>query len=327
MIFDTENIIKNIQDIECQENIPQIHVKKNKEKYVDDFLDDNGFVVDGLDDEAFYKFKKNENIPIDAWTFVQWRSYWKYKYESIWQTPQNITIKQFNIIFSNLFNEARSSYKMSNEEIRNYISWFCDYYVKYVKETNKQFYFKSIQYKLNDYYVKYIDHIEKRQNLLGKRIRDIIIDAENLKLYIDDNYDDNLGLLVKQLGYQNLVFYGIKFKYGEDEQAYKNVLKAIKERCAFENEINGSYTLYLETLIRNSIYFGPYPFEDKLTKINTPDCKIIFENFINNNNLRSRFWWIETFPQREMLKCVEKFSRKRISKNKKGEQINHGTSE
>ena len=71
----------------------------------------------------------------------------------------------------------------------------------------------------------------------------------------------------------------------------------------------------------NTIYFGPYPFEEKLLESGVPTWRETFACFIDSKNLRKEKWWMDIYLERDPLDCVVKLGRKRKTTKKKEKYI------
>lgn len=275
-----------------------------------EIIDEKGLVIDGIDDKHFDEMIKMQ-IPIDAWGFRQWENLWKKIYISIFKNVYPFSKQQFNNVFSDFLYEAKDHYHLSNDEIVQYFYWISQNYLLYLKNHNMPFNFRSLKYKIGEFYERIIKSVDVRQSYSKKRIRNVEIDPKNLKKSIDLEYENNIDLLVKQLGFPIMLFYNWKFIYGEDRKSVTTLLDAVKDRCKWEKECNQSHEPYVFDILYNSIYFGPYPFEEKLNKAKFPSWRTLFSNFIEKSNVREKDWWLNCYLKREPIECVKIFSRKR----------------
>jgi len=301
-----KNLRLTIQDLE-QFTIPQKKTLDIQE--IPTLVDIQGLVVDGYDESLFNDIQQKK-IPIDAWGFRQWEQLWKDVYIYTFQKKYPYSRQQFNNVFSDFLHEVKDGYNLSNEEIAKYFYWFSRCYLAYLDKHNKPFNFRSLKYKLGEFYNQEIKPLDVKQGLCGKRLRDVYIDPKDLKGSIEAEYEKNCDVLIRQLGLPIMLFYNIKWVHGEHERSLISLVECVKERCKFEKSTNGSYCDYVSQIIYNSIYFGPYPFEDKLFKMGFKNWRTVFDKFIKETRLTEIHWWLNCYMEREPLECVKIFSRK-----------------
>lgn len=297
-VKETPALIKQIEDSVMKDDVHHL-------------VNEKGLVVDGLDLDLLKETLQNR-LPVDAWGCKQWYLLWKQVYSDVFKKPCLIKRQHFNTVFATFLYEARDKFGLSNSEIRNYIFWFSKTYMEYLKKYEKPFNFGSLKFRLGDYCNQVISSVEKRESICGKRLRDVIIDPGNLKASIDENYQENVGLLVKQLGFPIMLYYNLKFVHNDTEESLHSLIASVSDRMKFqiETEEHGERK-YISEICYNSIYFGPYPFEEKNKFKNYVSWREVFKKRINVFELNKEPWYIGIDLNREPIVAVKNFSKKR----------------
>lgn len=280
-----------------------------KETHLDNFgfIDFNIYIADQKD--------LDYNIPIDGWTFNHWNNFLSKVYEHIYGIPLlNYSKKSFNIIFADLVANAKDNYGMTNEEIRNFINSTVVNYLVAVKEYGRSLNLNNLKFKLPDFYSQYILPVIDKERYLGYNLRGVVLDHDSLKNGIQLNLEHNLDHLIRQLGIPIMVYYFLKVCEYDIKKSKYLVYSKIKERLEFEIKKLGRYT-YMEQIVYNSIYFGPYSFESKLISLGFGNWREDLAVALKSMGIKEKQWYMESYPNRTNLQCVNKIFRKpRVSK-------------
>lgn len=305
-----QNLSKSIkkEDLSPKQNI-------EKPQVVNEYTDPFGNISIGYD-SVYMESLIKQQIPVDVWSFDNWRNFFKQSYESVFNKPFIFTKKQFNFFFSTLVIEGRNNYELSNDEIRDFLVWISEGYMLYLKKNDRPFNLNNIRYKLPDFFEKEILPKIERENILNIRMRNFPIDRSNIKLSIDEYFNVDPSILTKQLGFIIMLHYTQKFVYdGDIKEAYKFLIREIDKRCQFEKHYNDTIDIYMDELLKNTIYLGPYSFEERLYK-EVPSWRTTFNGYISSRDMSNKKWWMNTYLPREPLKCVEEFSKKKVTSKK-----------
>lgn len=272
----------------------------------------------GIDSEIYWDIIDNQ-LPIDAWGMKQWYSLFKDTYFKVFEKPFIVSRQQFNTVFTEFLYSARDDYHLANIDIKRFIHWFAYDHMQYCKKLNRRFNFGSMKFKLGDFYERVMTSIEKKEKAHGMRIRNVVIDSRNIKASIDENYQDHCDLLIKQLGFPIMLYYNIKFIHNDTPDAVNSILKKIAERIKFEKNQQGEFgeIEYVKEICYNSIYFSPYPFENKNKFKNYVSWRDVFETRIVKFSIDKEGWWHSTNLDRNPITCVDQFSKKRRVRSRK----------
>lgn len=256
-------------------------------------------------------------IPIDAWNFTNWKEYFSNLYNSVYGIPLNYSKQSFNAFFAMLLGELRDKYKFNNSDIRDFLHFVSVDYMKFLKKTNKIINLNNIKYKADDYYLRFISKTEDNDKRFNIKTRDIILDRDTFDNDLSENIEKYPDQIAKQIGIPFLAYYLIKKKNMESNEAFKLIYSSIKKRMEFELKFLSNTSTYLDDLIWNSIYWGPYPFKEELDLSGFSDWRKTLEWHIINLKYKEKTWWLETAPEREILDIYKKVF--------KGRKKNNGT--
>lgn len=311
-----ENLSKSLKEEDLSKE------KKNIEKpqVVNEYTDYHGNISIGYD-SVYMETLIKQKVPVDVWNYDNWRNLIKQIYESVFRKNFPYTRKQFNLFFSELVIEARENYEMSNYEIKDFLIWTSNNYLEYIKKNNKPFNLRNVRYSLPNFYEREITPKIERENLINTKIRNFPIDCSDIKLSIDKYYEKDVSILTRQLGFVVMLHYLQKFVYDKDiKKAYTFLIREIDKRCQIEQTYFNTIDDYMDQVLKNTLYLGPYSFEEKLNEV-VPSWRKTFKGYISSRNMSSKGWWMEVYFPRDPIPCIEKFSRKKLMKKKVQEII------
>lgn len=242
--------------------------------------------------------------PVDAWNSKNWKSFFRDLYQDVFGSKFPYNQRDFNFEYNHIISEGREEHGLTNEEIQEFFYWLSNTYLSYLRDNNRTLNIKRVHFKIPDFYQRIIVPRIKLGGNLGRDIRGVIFDSHDMNESISEQILESPDHLIRQIGIPNVIFYLIKQRGISSQDAFVFVYESIDQRLKFERTMLNPGSFF-ESLVKNSIYWGPYPFNEQLESMGIPKWRDVLREKIKSEGLDQQAWWSEDDPCRESLPCLK----------------------
>jgi hypothetical protein len=249
--------------------------------------------------------KISMDIPIDGWNSIHWYRYFCIKFKEIYEQMYTGKQKIDLVAVSSFLFIARKELEMSSSEIKDCLDWIGKERMKYSKNIGKIYYIGLLKEDLNDFYNKYVFQKKHFDEKNKTKHRDIVIENKDLREFLQENIKINTDgsivfdeRILIQLGFPIIFQYLSLQENFSLEDIKKNIFPVIQKIINEDIKNNGiKKSERFERIIKNSILFEPYPFNDF-------KWREMFEKAIDFLSIKENNWWRDYYPYNKTLKVA-----------------------